>query len=345
MKIEAIDLFCGIGGLSFGLKQSGIKILAGLDNDPSCRHAYEKNTGGEFICDDIAKYEFSNLNKFFSKGSVKVLVGCAPCQPFSMQSNKMHKFQASRKQKEERWYLIKYFTKAVEAIEPDIVSMENVKGVTKTGIFRNFKRTLEKLGYKVNYEVVYCPDYGIPQNRQRLVLFAAKTGEIPMPDKTHKKENYVTVADTIKRLPRITTGKTCKSDPLHVTRQLGAINLARIRQSKPRGTWKDWDPALLPNCHRGSGQKFKGTYGRMAWDAVAPTITTQFINYGSGRFGHPVQDRALSIREGALLQTFPFDYDFGRATPVGDLMRHIGNAVPPKLGKVIGQKIFHYLEK
>ena len=339
-KIEAIDLFCGIGGLSYGLRQADIDVLAGLDNDESCSYAYEKNNDCKFISADISKYDFSEMKEMYSKDSIKILVGCAPCQPFSS-----HSFKSQNKEKDTRWNLIDYFLKGVDKLSPDIISMENVRGLTKTGIFKDFVTKLEKRGYKIDFEVVYCPDYGIPQNRSRLVLLGSKLGKILVPKKTHKKGNYVTVGDIIQKLPKLKIGESDKKDSLHKTIKLSDINLKRIRQSKPKGSWKDWDQNLLPNCYKKeSGKTYTSVYGRMSWDDVSPTITTQFFNYGSGRFGHPIQDRALSLREGALLQTFPKSYDFGKEIALAKIGRHIGNAVPPKLGFVIGQTIKEHIK-
>lgn len=338
--IEAIDLFSGVGGLTYGLGQAGIKVLAGLDNDPTCITAYTANNDAKFICADVAEYDFSEFNKLYSENGIKILVGCAPCQPFSSHTHKI-----KREEKNDKWNLIDHFVRAIETVQPDIVSMENVRGVTKTDVFENFVSKLQKMNYFVDYKIIYVPDYGIPQNRSRLVLLASRLGEIKVPAPTHTKENYVTVRQTIKKLPKLDAGASSRSDPLHKTMGLTAININRIRQSKPGGSWKDWDSELLPDCYkRETGDSYTSMYGRMDWDQVAPTITTQFFNYGSGRFGHPEQDRAMSLREGALIQTFPESYDFGNL-PTTRIGRHIGNAVPPRLGEVIGNTITSHLKK
>lgn len=339
-KIEAIDLFCGIGGLSYGLKKAGINVKAGLDSDSSCKYAYEKNIHAKFIEADIANYDMAQLKKYYSKKSTKVLVGCAPCQPFST-----HLTKIKNKKTDKRWNLIDYFVKAVEALNPDVISMENVRGLTKTNIFNCFIENLKQLGYHLNYEIIYCPDYGIPQSRYRLVLLGALKKTIGMPKKTHSSDKYKTVADVIGSLPVIAAGGTCEKDLVHKAHNLERINLKRIQQSKPAGTWRDWDRNLLPNCYkRESGQSYSSVYGRMSWNKPSPTITTQFYNYGTGRFGHPEQHRALSIREGAMLQTFPKKYDFGKINSTQTVGRQIGNAVPPRLGEVIGKTIIENME-
>lgn len=342
-KIEAVDLFCGIGGLTYGLQKSGIKVVAGIDNDETCKFAYETNNGSSFISADIKKYSAKDINKLYSNDAIKVLVGCAPCQPFSS-----HAFKNKSKNKtlDARWDLLEYYGKIIDETLPDVVSMENVRGIVKTDIFKNFLNVLEKNEYYVDYRIVYAPDYGAPQNRSRLILLASKLGEIKVPDPTHTKDNYVTVKDTIKNLQPLEAGQTSKKDPLHKAKNISETNVQRIKQSKPNGTWRDWDKKLLPECYkRDSGQTYTSVYGRMGWDGISPTITTQFFNYGSGRFGHPTQDRALSLREGALLQTFPEDYDFGEVKSMTTVARHIGNAVPPVLGEVIGKTIKKHLNK
>lgn len=340
MKIEAIDLFCGIGGLTCGLRQADISVLAGLDSDESCSYSYEKNNNCKFITADISNYDFREMKKMYSKDSIKVLVGCAPCQPFSS-----HTFKAKNRENDSRWNLIDYFIKAIKVLKPHVISMENVRGITKTDIFENFVEEIKKMGYKVDSKVLYCPDYGIPQSRSRLVFLGSKLGEISVPEKTHAKDEYLTVHDIIGSLPKIKSGETDAKDPVHRAKNLSPLNLERMKQSKPKGTWRDWDKRLLPECYkRESGQSYASVYGRMSWDEVSPTITTQFFSYGSGRFGHPNQDRALSIREGALLQTFPDHYDFGKKITMEKIGRHIGNAVPPKLGYVIGKAIMNHIK-
>lgn len=341
MKIEAIDLFCGIGGLTYGLRKSDVKVLAGIDNDDTCRIPYEANNDSKFINADISEYDFNELKDLYSENSIRVLVGCAPCQPFSS-----HTFKIKNKEETDtRWNLIDYFVEAIRVLEPHIISMENVRGITKTEIYGNFLTTLDNMGYEVEAEVVFCPDYGIPQSRSRLVLLGSKFGKIPIPKTTHSKDKYRTVRDVLGKLPALTAGEKDLKDPVHRCKKLSETNLERIQQSKPHGSWKDWDKDLLPNCYlKESGQSYGSVYGRMGWDKVSPTMTTQFTNYGSGRFGHPDQNRALTLREGAMLQTFPKKYDFGNTVSMCRTSRHIGNAVPPRLGFVIGKAIKEHVK-
>lgn len=343
-KISGVDLFCGVGGLTHGLNQAGINIRAGIDLDTSCKYAYETNNNAEFIGEDITHIKGNDFQKYWNDDEIKVLVGCAPCQPFSTHSNKV-----KNKENGSKWNLLNEFIRLVRESSPDIISMENVPNLSNKQIFSNFVSELIKLGYKVSYKNVYCPDYGIPQKRRRLVLLASKFGEIDLLPPTHSKINYVTVKDVISNLDPIESGKRNKTDKLHFTSKLTNINLERIKASTPKGTWEDWDENLRLDCHkRQTGNTYKSVYGRMSWDEPSPTITTQFYNYGTGRFGHPEQNRALTIREASILQTFPEDYKFVADEQEVILTRvatHIGNAVPVKLGMIIGESIIKHIKE
>lgn len=343
-KISGVDLFCGVGGLTHGLNQAGINIRAGIDLDTSCKYAYETNNNAEFIGEDITHIKGDDFQKYWNDDEIRVLVGCAPCQPFSTHSNKV-----KNKENGSKWNLLNEFIRLVRESSPDIISMENVPNLSNKQIFSNFVSELIKLGYKVSYQNVYCPDYGIPQKRRRLVLLASKFGEINLLPPTHSKINYVTVKDVISNLDPIESGKRNKTDKLHFTSKLTNINLERIKASTPKGTWEDWDENLRLDCHkRQTGNTYKSVYGRMSWDEPSPTITTQFYNYGTGRFGHPEQNRALTIREASILQTFPEDYKFVADEQEVILTRvatHIGNAVPVKLGMIIGESIIKHIKE
>lgn len=345
-KVSVVDLFCGVGGLTCGLKKAGLNVVAGIDNDASCRFAYEANNHAKFVEADIANLASGKVNDLFSDSDVKILVGCAPCQRFSRQANKIRgTFDHTT---DKRWNLLKSFAKYVEDIRPDIVSMENVPELRNFDVFEDFKKCLKKAGYHVSYKVVDCSKYGLPQKRHRLVLLASRYGDIELIPEAEIKEKR-TVRDAIGDLPALKNGEVDAHDPLHRSAGLTEINLKRIKQSKPGGTWKDWDASLLPECYkRPSGKSYSGVYGRMKWDEPSPTMTTQFYSYGTGRYGHPEQDRALSLREGALLQTFPKDYQFFENSDkisIGTISRHIGNAVPVDLGKIIGISILKHLQQ
>ena len=194
--------------------------------------------------------------------------------------------------------------------------------------------------------VVYCPDYGISQTRRRFVLLASLLGEIELIPATHDR-NTVTLRTIIGDLPHIKAGEIDNTDALHRASKLSDLNLKRIRASQPGGTWRDWPKELRCACHqKETGKTYASVYGRLSWDQIGPTITTQFYCYGTGRHGHPDQDRALSLREGAMLQSFPAWYRFidpNRQFSYRDIGRHIGNAVPVRLGEIIGESIIQHL--
>lgn len=341
---KVIDLFCGIGGLSYGLKKEGFNIVAGIDLDSSCKYAYETNIQAEFLHRDIKEVNGKELIKKYWKNKKRILVGCAPCQPFSSHSNKVRDIEKS-----DKWNLLNEFSRLVKEINPEVISMENVPNLVNKPIFKEFVASLNKLGFYVSFSIVYCPDYGIPQKRRRLVLLASKYGDITLIKKTHTRDQYNTVREVIERLPKINNGEVCNSDKLHRASSLSPINYKRILSSKPNGSWRDWNDELLSECHkRETGKTYTSVYGRMSWDEPSPTITTQFFSYGTGRFGHPEQNRALSLREGALLQTFPEKYKFYEKEDdisIKKIATHIGNAVPVDLGVVVGKSIKKHLKK
>jgi len=343
MRARAIDLFCGAGGLTHGLIKSGIPVVAGFDVDETCRYAFEKNNNSTFINKSVKELTKQDLGKLYTKADIKILVGCAPCQCFSKHTQKN-----KTRSKDGKWKLLYSFSNLVTSVKPDIVSMENVAEIQKQRVFEDFVKNLEAEGYFVSWTVVSCPDYGIPQNRRRLVLLASKLGKIEIVPKTHSPSRYRTVRNAIGKLETIKDGDISSKDSMHRSWSLSRINKKRIRQSLPGGTWRDWEEKLRCQCHRkDSGQSYSAVYGRMEWDKPAPTITTQFYSYGTGRFGHPVQDRALSLREGALLQTFPKYYDFiDPKQPVyfSRIGTHIGNAVPVQLGVIIGRSIKKHIK-
>jgi len=357
MKIKAVDLFCGIGGLTHGLKLAGIDVVAGFDIDPSCRYAYEENNDAIFVEGDIATVSADTISECYvdeddgDVNIIRILVGCAPCQPFSKYTMRYRKDAEliDGKKNHAKWGLVESFAEKISSILPDVISMENVPELINTDVFEFFVETLETLKYHVSYSVAFCPDYGVPQNRKRLVLLASRLGEIRLIEPEYTQEDYRTVRNVIGSQPAIKAGERYIGDDLHFSASLKDINLRRIKASSQGGTWREWDEELLLECHKkNTGKSYPSVYGRMSWDAPSPTITTQFYGYGNGRFGHPEQDRAISIREGAILQSFPPDYKLvkeGAATKIRALGTHIGNAVPVELGKAIGSSILKHLEE
>jgi DNA (cytosine-5)-methyltransferase 1 len=344
---NVIDLFCGVGGLSHGFIQEDFNVLAGIDIDETCRFAFEENNKSEFIAKSITDISAQEINRIYGENTdLKILVGCAPCQNFSSYMFK------DKDKDSNKWKLLYEFSRLINEVQPDIVSMENVAQLInfkKAPVFEDFVSNLKSLGYYVHYEVVNCPDYGIPQNRKRLILLASKFGEIKLIPKTHNRDSYVTVKDAIGELPFIKDGEKDINDPIHFSRKLTPKNKKRIEATPYGGSWKDWNEDLRLECHKKeTGKSFPSVYGRMVWEKPSPTMTTQCIGYGNGRFGHPVQNRAISLREAALLQTFPLDYKFVKNDQDYNstiLARQIGNAVPVKLGQVVAKSVKEHLKK
>lgn len=337
-KIEAIDLFCGAGGLSHGLAEAGVKVVAGIDLDPACAHPFEVNhPGARFIASDVAQVTGKQLTKLWSAGVVRLLAGCAPCQPFSS-------YARGKAADHDKWGMLFEFARLVQDTLPELVTMENVPGLAKEAPFAKFRSVLQECGYEIAFGVLNAADFGVPQHRKRLVLVASRISPITMPEPTHAgPEGWVSVRAAVGKLPPLTDGQSDSRDALHLAAKLSPLNQKRVRASVPGGTWRDWPEDLVADCHRkDSGRHSAGVYGRMEWDRPAPTMTTLCNGYGNGRFGHPEQHRAISLREAAIFQSFPPDYEFvpeGQVVPAKTVARLIGNAVPPKLGAAVGRAL------
>jgi DNA (cytosine-5)-methyltransferase 1 len=338
-KISCVDLFCGAGGLTHGFFLEGIPVVAGIDMDPACRFPYESNNSARFIERDISTVSPADLRKLFGEADIRILAGCAPCQPFSIYT------QRYSPNGDGKWGLLYEFARLAKATRPDVITMENVPTVSRHAVFHDFVATLKRLDYHVWYDIVDSSQYGVPQMRRRMVLLASIHSEIRIIKPTHVHPK--TVRQTIGRLRPLSAGEAAPRDKLHVTATLSKKNLLRVRVSKAGGSWRDWPKHLVAECHRGeSGRTYPSVYGRMQWDKPAPTMTTQCFGFGNGRFGHPEQDRAISLREAAILQSFPRDYAF---VPAGGevnfklLGRLIGNAVPVDLGRAIARSIKAHL--
>ena len=331
-KISCVDLFCGAGGLTHGFVLEGVPVVAGIDMDPACRFPYEANNSAKFVERDISKVTTDELNQLFGDADLKILAGCAPCQPFSTYN------QGKDTTADKKWPLLYHFSRLIKDVNPELVTMENVPDVIKHKVYEDFISQLELQGYVITAKEVACVDYGVPQTRRRHVLFASKIGEVNLIPPTHTKP--VTVREVITELEHLSAGQGSSKDSLHVASNLTAINLKRIKSSKPGGTWRDWPVELRAECHKkDSGRSYPSVYGRMEWDKPAPTMTTLCYGFGNGRFGHPQQDRAISLREAALFQTFPDNYQFmapQKKISFKGIGRMIGNAVPVRLGEVIG---------
>lgn len=348
-NIAVVDLFCGAGGLTYGLQEAGLDVRVGYDLDPDCEYPFKANNQDvQFVKADVSALDAKEVASVYPDGSTRVLAGCAPCQPFSPLTH------GGESHEHDKWGLLNAFAELIQPDEflPEVVTMENVLEVRNHSVYDEFKQHLLDSGYHVWADSVYCPEYGVPQTRKRWILLASRLGEIELIDPLYDESEYPSVEDTIggeMAQPHLEAGESSPADPVHRARGLADINRQRMAVSEPGETWELWvkkdRDELLLACHKkDSGRSYTDPYGIMEWEKPAPTITTQFYNYGSGRFGHPDPDeiRAISLREGAMLQTFPEDYEF--VEPDDDVYfnrvgRFIGNAVPPKLGESIGRSI------
>lgn len=341
----AIDFFCGGGGMTRGLMDADIYVLAGIDSNPDCRETYETNNHNEYIQCDICELTPEQLTEKFpqlNNSDEVMLVGCAPCQPFSILRRKEYD-ENGNAIPHKAVNLLMEFGRFVKALKPAHVMVENVPGLKGKGsdVLDVFKQMLEKEGYQWDERVLYAKDYGVPQNRRRYVLIASRLfkPEIPKPTYGNKPGlmPYTTVRQTIAKYPAISAGESHKTVPNHRCANLSELLLKRIKATPhDGGSRTDWPGYLVLKCH----QSFKGhtdVYGRMKWDEPSPTLTVKCFSLSNGRFGHPEQDRAISLREAAALQSFDDDYVFfGSIQEIG---RQIGNAVPVLLAKVMGDYV------
>jgi DNA (cytosine-5)-methyltransferase 1 len=333
--IKAFDFFSGCGGTSLGFIMAGMDVVFGLDNDPDAAATFRANIkGATFIEKDIRNVSASVLAPLLTDKRSKVLFSCcAPCQPFSKQSR-------AKNNGDPRRSLLLEFGRFVKRWRPDYLFVENVPGLQRVdgsaGPLPEFVTLLRRLGYSFDLKIVPALSFGVPQKRERLILMATKVGDvkIPLPSHGTPRRPVSTVRDWIGKLPALAAGSADPRDPDHRAMALSPINLRRIAITPEGGGRSGWPKSLWLDCH----QKFDGhtdVYGRLAWDRPAAGLTTRCISYSNGRFGHPSQNRAISVREAACLQTFPPKYKF-----VGSLAskaRQIGNAVPPLMARAIGR--------
>lgn len=339
--IDAIDLFCGAGGLTAGMRSAGIKVHAGYDIEKRCQYAYEVNNEAAFVAKDVKEVTAEELKAWYGQGTAKyrLLAGCAPCQPFSAYN------QGKDTSSDSKWPLLYHFARLIKETQPELVTMENVPDVTKHKVYLDFVDNLRTQGYEIWAEQINCVDYGLPQKRRRHVLLASKLGAISIIPPTHLN-SPVTVKDAIGDLPHLKAGGRDPNDAMHRAATLTPLNLKRIIHSREGGTWRDWPKELIAECHKKiSGKTYPSVYGRMKWEEPSPTMTTLCYGFGNGRFGHPKQDRAISLREAAILQSFPKSYQFMKSEEINfkTVGRMIGNAVPVRLGEVIGESLIRHV--
>lgn len=340
--IKVFDFFSGCGGTSQGFVQAGLNVIAGLDVDNDSASTYRHNLSGtQFFQTDIRIFDEKVLSNFMDRDTPILFSGCAPCQPFSRQ-NRLQDKQDPRRS------LLSEFGRFVTRWRPDYVFIENVPGLqrvtTTDGPLATFTSQLHDMGYTFASGVVPALAYGVPQVRERFILIASKRPGITLPKHTHGEElsRPATVEDWIRDLPPIEAGETHGSDPDHRAAKLSKLNLLRIAATPEGGGREAWPKKLWLDCHR-EHKGHSDVYGRLSWNKPASGLTTRCISYSNGRFGHPEQNRAISVREAACLQTFPRSYKFSGS--LESRARQIGNAVPPLMAQKVGEAILAHALK
>ena len=340
--IKAIDFFCGGGGMSYGMQQAGIKVLAGIDNEENCRATYEANIKkAKFIKADVFKLTEKELEKRLNlqkNDDELLLIGCSPCQFWSIINTDKSKSELSKNLLIEFERFVKYFNPGYVIVEnvPGLFSKKEESGLT------NFVSWLECNKFTVHFKIHNIADYGVPQRRRRFTLIANRvTNKELVPIKSRKKLTVKDVLGEENGFAKISAGHKDKTDFMHTVPNISDLTLRRLKKvRKDGGNRLDFanDSELQLDCFIGKDNSFKDTFGRLWWDKPSPTITTKFFSVSNGRFVHPEENRALSIREGATLQSFPIDYKF-YGSSIASIARIIGNAVPPKYAEKIGLAI------
>lgn len=340
MNLYSIDIFSGVGGLSEGMHQADFKTQIAFEIDAIASKAYKLNhPGTTVITNDIRKVSIAEIKRKLKGRKIHLLAGCPPCQGFSS----IRRLNKEKPVEDERNNLIMEYVRLVKAIKPYTIMMENVPGLTNYDLFHKAIDTLKKAGYKwIDYKVVNVKDYGVPQSRKRLVLVGSRLGNINVAKPVGTK---TTVRDVIENLPLPENSK----DPIHKIFPIHTPEVQERIELTPKngGSRKDLPKKYLLKCHEGENIGFNDVYGRLRWDDYSTTITGGCLNPSKGRFLHPEQNRCISAREAALLQSFPIDYKFPADAPRANIALMIGNALPPNFSYIqsenIKQHILSYL--
>lgn len=336
--IRVFDFFSGCGGTSAGLREAGMEVVFALDLDADAAATFKANFPKATVyVKDVTRLRANSISKLVEEDRKRPILfcGCAPCQPFSKQNG-------SRNKKDIRIPLLAHFGRFVKYHKPDFVLVENVPGLQRIsaedGPLPGFLKLLKRMKYSVTMDTIDCCDYGVPQKRKRFVLLASTFGSIALPPKSHgpgtTNPKYSTVGEWMLGLPEIAAGESCLTVKNHRASNLSPKNLARIRATPVGGGREDWPARLKLKCHK-EHDGHTDVYGRLRADLPASALTTRCISLSNGRFGHPTQARAISVREAAKLQTFDDAFEFSGS--LNSMARQIGNAVPVLLAQRLGE--------
>lgn len=344
-QYTAIDIFAGGGGLTVGLKRAGFHVVAAVEIEQHAFATYKTNHPEvKAFKQDIRTVKGESLLELSPNRKIDLLSGCPPCQGFS-------RLTARHRRVDPRDELVLEMSRLVREVQPLMVMMENVPGLPTKGkrFFEELLQELESLGYIVEWDVLQVADYGVPQSRKRLVLLAGKGFSVHLPKATHSQtgtdglQPWRTLHDAIGFMPEpaVLLDTQAKGGPQrfnwHVVRKISQRTLEILREARPGESRSKLPEALRPPCHKNRQEGFSNVYGRMAWDQVSSTITGGCTTVSKGRFGHPEKDRTISVREAALLQTFPIDYIFD--TPYIDhVCEIVGNALPCDFAEVLARQ-------
>lgn len=345
-NIKAIDFFSGAGGMTYGLRQAGINVLAGVDNDPSCKETFEKNNPGSvYLCKDVSAYSPKELQKDLKiarNDDEMIFVGCAPCQFWSI-------IRTTKEKSKKTKNLIINFQEFVEYFMPGYVVVENVPGISskKDSPMGSFIDFLNENGYDVKHDIIDMSWFGIPQMRKRFTLIASRVGNSALPKKRKKRKLLKECIGEKHGFAKIDAGHKDPTTFLHTCAGLSQKNIERLKLTPQNGggreSWQKIKKYNL-NCYKKKENQFIDNYGRMSWEKPSPTITTKFSSISNGRFAHPDENRAISLREGATIQTFPKKFQF-IGSSISEIAKMIGNAVPPEFAKQIGNVIIKSANK
>lgn len=334
--LNSIDLFSGIGGLSTGLKKAGFSVKASVEIDKMAVEGYKlnhKNT--EVFDEDIRDINMSEVKFALDEEPLHLLAGCPPCQGFSS----MRRLNRRGSIRDERNSLVLQYLYFVEELKPMTVMMENVPGLIDYYLFKDVMKELKRLGYDPKAEVVNVQDYGVPQRRERLVMVGSRLGELNIAKPKVRKS---TVRSAIGSLDKIEE----TNDPVH---KIVASHTQRIQElialiPKDGGSRKDLPEEYILECHKKENVGFNDVYGRLSWNKFSSTITGGCLNPSKGRFLHPEEDRCITAREAALLQTFPKNYKFPHGVSKTAIALMIGNALPPRFSYYQSKNIKTHIE-